>query len=150
MSKLQYDHSGVGPRSYTQYTMLNNLCGGQSQLGVTSAAPVYQPYNVDPMMQSVPVYKGTNYAEAPYMNPLLFCGGCGGPYCNANKGYHWPVDAAGNPLAEATYNAAGGVVSGYSPMSMVKKDGPDSRINMTCANNNSCMTNGIMRQAPRK
>ena len=32
----------------------------------------------------------------------------------------------------------------------VKKDGPDSMVNMTCANNNSCMTNGIMRQAPRK
>lgn len=117
----------------TVYTMLDNYCGkAPTPLGVTSVAPVFQPYGVNPMQQDIPVFMGADYQKAPYESGLLFCGSCGGSYCKANQAYHWPVDKMGNPLADAVYNKNGGRVSGYEPMTYVKAT-PDSFINTKCA-----------------
>jgi len=140
MSKLYSDNSGIGPQYNSSYVMLNDYCGNNSSLGVSSVAPIYAPYNVSQGVQNVPVFKGTNYDEAPYMNPLLFCGSCGGNYCNALAGYHWPVDKAGNPLPDAKYNQSGGLVSGYSPVSYVKASPTDKIF----------LKNGVASVMPRK
>jgi len=139
MSKLLNDNSGIGPRYSTSYVMLNDYCKNNTSLGVSSVAPIYAPYNVNPAVQDVPVFKGTNYDEAPYMNPLLFCGACGGNYCNALAGYHWPVDKAGNPLPDAKFSQ-GKLVSGYSPVSYVQA-GPNDKV---------LLKNGVATVMPRK
>lgn len=130
----------------TSYVMLNNYCGNpKAGLGCGSAAAVYQPYNVNPAVQNIPVFAGVNYDLAPYEQDRLHCGQCNGSYCNALAGYHAPVDKQGNPMASATYNKDGGVVSGYSHVSYVARP-VNGVVNAQCANNNTCRTAGLVRQ----
>jgi hypothetical protein len=149
-SKLQYDNTGIGcSAKSTSYVMLENYCGpAPVPLGVKNVAPTYMPYGADPMFQNIPVFMGTNYNEAPYVNPRMFCGSCGGSYCNALAGYHVPVDAkTGNPIAEATYNAQGGRnPGGYESVVYVPR-GPNASINQTCATSGSCNVSQLL---PRK
>ena len=87
---MSKEHFGTCMNSTNNnYTMLANLCGNTSQmLGVKAVAPVFNAYNSNPAMQSVPVFRGANYDMAPYeYNLLTRCGNCGGNYCNALKAY---------------------------------------------------------------
>lgn len=118
----------------TVYTMLDNYCGGKAvnPLGVSSVAPAFAPYGYNAMAQDIPVFMGADYAQAPYMSNLMFCGSCGGNYCQANQAYHWPVDKmTGNPLPDAVYKD-GQRVSGYESVAYVKAT-PTSFVNTTCA-----------------
>ena len=147
MSRLQYDHTGIG-RS-TNYAMLDNYCGKTPvPLGVKNVAPNYAAYGANPMFQNIPVFMGTDYNEPPYANPRMFCGSCGGQYCNALAGYHVPTDPkTGNPIAEATYNAQGGRnPGGYESVVYVSRS-PNASINQTCASQNgggACTTSQLM------
>ena len=118
----------------TVYTMLDNYCGGKAvnPLGVSSVAPAFAPYGNNPMMQDKPVFMGADYSQPPYMSNLMFCGSCGGNYCQANQAYHWPVDKMGNPLPDAVYNKDGKRVSGYESVAYVKAS-PSTFVNTTCA-----------------
>ena len=129
--KSQSDYTGIG-RS-TNYVMLDNYCGNTNvPLGVKNVAPNFAPYGADPLYQNIPVFMGTNYEQAPYENPRMFCGSCGGSYCNALAGYHWPVDKNGNPLPDAVYNKDGGRVSGYAPVAYASAT-PTTMINQQYA-----------------
>lgn len=144
-SRLQYDHTGIG-RS-TNYVMLTNYCGNTDvPLGVKNVAANFAPYGANPMYQDIPVFMGTNYDEAPYQNPLMFCGSCGNSHCNALKGYHWPTDANGNPLPDAVYDKNGQRVSGYESVAYVSAS-PTTMINQTCAINGNCKTGFNPQQA---
>ena len=118
----------------TVYTMLDNYCGGKAAnpLGVSSVAPAFAPYGNNPMMQDKPVFMGADYAQPPYMSNLMFCGSCGGNYCQANQAYHWPVDKMGNPLPDAVYGKDGQRVSGYESVAYVKAS-PTTFVNTACA-----------------
>jgi hypothetical protein len=143
-SRLQYDHTGIGRSS--NYAMLDNYCGKTPvPLGVKNVAPNYAPYGANPMFQNIPIFMGTNYNEPPYANPRMFCGSCGGGYCNALDGYHVPRDdKTGNPIAEATYNAQGGRnPGGYESVVYVPRT-PSAAINQTCAINGACTTAQLM------
>jgi hypothetical protein len=132
----------------TSYVMLNNYCGNpKAGLGCGSAAAVYQPYNVSQAVQNIPVFAGVNYEQAPYMyaNNTMNCGQCNGNYCKALAGYHSPVDKQGNPIASATYNKDGGVVSGYAPVSYVARP-VGGVVNGECATKGNCRTAGLLRQ----
>ena len=147
---LQRDTSG-NPYAMNQnvYTRLNDYCGSMDKLGLSSVAPVYQPYKLDQAVEQVPVFNRVNYAMAPYEYNIMYraqnpdgsrnCN-CNNGYCSANTAYGWPVDKNGNPLPEAVYNKDGGVVSGYSPMSMVSR-GQNQMVNQTCAIQGNCSTN---------
>jgi hypothetical protein len=132
----------------TSYVMLNNYCGNpKAGLGCGSAASVYLPYGVNPSVQNVPIFKNVDYEKAPYTyaNSTMYCGSCNGNYCNALAGYHYPVDKSGNPLASASYNKDGGVVSGYAPVSYVAVP-QGGVVNADCANKGNCRTAGLVRK----
>jgi len=131
------------------YTRLNDYCGpNNDSLGVGCAAPDYRAYNVDLSVEKVPVFNGANYMQAPYVYNLMYnavnrdgtpnCD-CNNGYCKANTAYKWPTDSKGNPIAEAVYNKNGGVVSGYSPVTMVSR-GVNQFVNQDCATNPACRT----------
>lgn len=131
------------------YTRLNDYCGLTNEsLGVGCVAPDYQTYNVNQAVQKVPVFDMVNYMQAPYQNNLMYnainrdgtpnCD-CDNGYCKANTAYKWPTDKKGNPLPEAVYNKNGGVISGYSPMTMVNR-GLNQMVNQDCASNPACKT----------
>ena len=117
----------------TVYTMLDNYCGGKAAnpLGVSSVAPAFAPYGNNPMMQNKAVFMGADYSQPPYMSDLMFCGSCGGNYCQANQAYHWPVKD-GHPVADAVYGKDGQRVSGYESVAYVKAS-PTTFVNTTCA-----------------
>jgi len=128
------------------YTRLNDYCGlTNDSLGVGCAAPDYRAYNVDLSVQQVPVYDYVNYIEPPYKYNLMYnavnrdgtrnCN-CDNGYCLANTAYKM-ADKNGNPLPDPVYNKDGGVVSGYSPMSMVTR-GQNQMVNQDCATNLAC------------
>lgn len=143
---LQRDTSG-NPYAMNQnvYTRLNDYCGTMDKLGLSNVAPNFQAYNVKQGLEQVPVYAGVNYMQAPYEYNLMYnnvnrdgtrnCN-CDNGYCLANTAYKM-ADKNGNPLPEAVYNKDGGVVSGYSPMSMVTR-GQNQMVNQDCATNLAC------------
>lgn len=145
----QRDGNGIAyAQNSNVYTRLNDYCGASNaSLGVSSVAPDYQVYNVNQSMQQVPVFDGVNYQQAPYQYNLMYnavnrdgtpnCN-CDNGYCKANTSYKWPTDKNGNPLPEAVYKN-GGIVSGYSPMTMVTR-GLNQMVNQDCATNPSCKT----------
>lgn len=138
MSTAQYENSGVSTSN--NYVMLNNYCGKSSvPLGVKNVAPIFAPYGADPMYQDIPVFKGVNYDQAPYENPIMYrCDQCSGTYCNALQGYGWPTDKAGNPLTEAVYNQNGQRTSGYESVAYVSR-GPNQSVNQSSAVDNNSM-----------
>ena len=135
MSNLQYDQSGVsGPKMSNSYVMLNNYCGNTSTpLGVAPTAPIFAPYGVESGYQVTPVFMGVDYNQAPYTysQNTMFCGQCGGQYCNALAGYHVPRDAAGNPIAN------------YQSVAYVKTT-PTTFVNQTCALDKNCSVSQLV------
>jgi len=102
--------SNMSVSASSNYSMLANMCGkGNVSLGSGSVASIYQPVNVNQMVQSVPVFKTTGmYTRPPFMDDAMGCsGGCNGNYCAAKNAYHQQLDKNGNQLPQASYNAQG-------------------------------------------
>lgn len=141
------EYTGYGPKVSNAYVPLNNYCGNTSSLGVSSVAAVFAAYGANPAIQNVPVFAGVDYNMAPatYAKNTMFCGQCGGNYCNALSGYHVPTDKAGNPMASATYGPSGQLVSGSPSVYMVPRT-DTMQINQSCAldKNGNCSVAQLM------
>lgn len=132
---MSSEHNGIArSNNSTSYIMLNSYCGKANvPLGVKNVAANFAPYGANPMMQNLPVFSGTNYAEAPYQNPLLFCGSCGGNYCKASEGYKCAddsvsyVSASPTTMINQTCAIQGACAGGFNPKQAVAQPKPQPR-----------------------